>query len=155
MRAHGAGLAEPTPAIGCILRQFAAIRGGFHCPSFTMLDDPFLWSSEMSKMPFLRVGLLLAPVIAGHPLPESGAGAIDYTIQVENTMGHDMDFFYSDTDSTEHSLGTIPPYLKQKFVIKSPARTTIVIIERGAAMGDYEMKKTLELVADSVVTVAF
>lgn len=109
----------------------------------------------MLKVSLLYYSLLIAPVVTGLPAPEPAAAVVDYTIQVENTMGHDMDFFYSDTDSTEHSLGTIPPYLKQKFIIKSPARTTIVIIERGAAMGDYEMKKTLELVADSVVAVVF
>lgn len=102
----------------------------------------------MARISLLCLGLLVGPVIA-IPLD------IDYTIQVENTMGHEMDFFYADNDSTEHTLGTIPPYLAQKFVIKSPARTAITIIERGAAMGDYEMRKDLILVADSVVTVSF
>jgi hypothetical protein len=109
-----------------------------------------------------RISLLCLCLLAG-PFLSTGRnavlvpalGAIDYTIQIENTMGHEMDFFYSDTDSTEQVLGTIPPYLAQKFVIKSPARTSIVIIERGSAMGDYEMRKTIELVADSVVAVAF
>jgi hypothetical protein len=89
----------------------------------------------------------------GHRAPERAAPEIDYTIQVENTMGHDMDFFYN--DSTEHMLGSIPPYLHQKFVIKSPARTSVVIIERGNAMPSYEMTKPLSLVADSVVAVTF
>lgn len=109
----------------------------------------------MPKIALLCVGLLIAPVMAGQPASKLKAHLIDYTIQVENTMGHEMDFSYSDTDSTEHTLGTIPPYLRQKFLIKSPVRTTIVVIERGAAMGDYEMKKELVLVADSVVAVAF
>jgi hypothetical protein len=112
----------------------------------------------MPRTSLLCLGVLLVPALASVPnaAPASGAiGAIDYTIQIENTMGHEMDFFYSDTDSTEHRLGVIPPFLAQKFVITSPARTSIVIIERGSAMGDYEMKKTIQLVADSVVAVAF
>ena len=109
----------------------------------------------MTRYAILSLGLLLAPGLATNPAPSAGRGATDYTIEVENTMSHEMDFSYSDADSTEHSLGTIPGYLRQKFVIKSPARTTISIIERGAAMGDYEMRKSLELVADSVVAIAF
>ena len=107
----------------------------------------------MPRISLLCVGLLIAPVAAGHQSPKPVPRAIDYTIQVENTMGHEMDFFYN--DSTEHILGTIPPYIKQKFLIKSPIRTSIDIIERGVAMGDYEMKKTIQLSADSVVSVTF
>jgi hypothetical protein len=110
----------------------------------------------MPRTSLLCLGVLLVPALASVPsAAPAAARTIDYTIQVENTMGHEMDFFYSDTDSTEHRLGVIPPFLAQKFVITSPARTSIVIIERGSAMGDYEMKKTIQLVADSVVAVAF
>jgi hypothetical protein len=104
----------------------------------------------MPRMPLLRAGLIVPVLVLLQP-----TRSVDYAIQIENTMGHEMDFFYSDTDSTEHALGTIPPYLIQKYVIKSPARTSIVIIERGSAMGDYEMKKPVDLVADSVVSVTF
>lgn len=107
----------------------------------------------MSRITLLCAGLLIAPVAAGFQSPQPTSRAIDYTIEVENTMGHQMDFFYN--DSTEHTLGTLPPYIKQKFVIKSPARTSIEIIERGTAMGDYEMKKPIQLSADSVVSVSF
>jgi hypothetical protein len=107
----------------------------------------------MPRIALLCVGLLIAPLAANHEPPAPILQVTDYTIQIENTMGHEMDFFYN--DSTEHALGTIPGYIKQKFVIKSPARTSIEIIERGVAMGDYEMKKTVELSADSVVSVAF
>jgi hypothetical protein len=109
----------------------------------------------MPKTALLCVSLLALPAFAFHQAPQPSSD-VDYTLQVENTMGHEMDFSYSDADSTEHPLGTIPGYLKQKFTIKSPARTTVAVIERGAAMGsDYEMRKTVELVADSVATVAF
>ena len=111
----------------------------------------------MFRISLFSVGLLVGPLLSTVPsaAPVPPARAIDYTIQIENTMGHEMDFLYSDTDSTEHALGTIPPYLVQKFVVRSPARTSIVIIERGSSMGDYEVKKEIELVADSVVSVAF
>ena len=112
----------------------------------------------MPRISLLCIGLLVAPGLAGRMTSAATPlhGAIDYSIQIENTMGHEMDFFYSDNDSTEHTLGTIPPYQTQLFTIKSPARTSIVIIELGAAMGaEYDMRKTVELVADSVVSVAF
>src|SRR5215217_8008738 len=103
----------------------------------------------MPRISLFALGLVIAPALAVLP-SNTAPGTADYTIQVENTMGHDMDFFYSDADSTEHTLGAIPGYLRVTFTIKSPARTAITVIERGAAMGtDYEMKKEVQLVDDS------
>ncbi len=106
----------------------------------------------MRKIAVLAVGLLITPVVAGVPAP-GHPSRVDYTVQITNTMSHPMDFFYRDT--TEHSLGTIPAFLSQRFVIRSPARTSVDIVERGDAMGIYEMWKTVELSADSVVAVTF
>ena len=89
------------------------------------------------------------------PAPLTPAPAVDYKVAIENSMGHEMDFYYSVADTTQHLLGTIPGYVTLEFTIKSPPSTTIVITERGAAMPGHEAQQTVVLKADSVVAVTF
>ena len=88
------------------------------------------------------------------PAPSSPPSA-DYKVAIENSMGHEMDFYYSVADTTQHLLGTVPGYITLEFTIKSPPSTTIVITERGTAMPGHEAQQTVVLKADSVVTVTF
>lgn len=97
--------------------------------------------------------LLLTLGIA--PLDPPAASPLDYKIAIENGMGHEMDFYYSAVDTTQHLLGTVPGYVTLEFTIKSPPSTTIVVTERGAAMPGHEAQQTVVLKADSVVTVTF
>jgi hypothetical protein len=93
-------------------------------------------------------------VLGSAPTPSS-APVIDYKVAIENTMPHEMDFYYSVVDTTKQLLGTIPGYVTQEFTIKSPPSTTIVITQMGSSMPGYEMFGTFELKADSVVKVSF
>jgi hypothetical protein len=64
----------------------------------------------MSRIALLCIGLVIVPMVAGYQWPAPSPRFTDYTFQIENTMGHEMAFFYN--DSTEHALGTIPGYIK-------------------------------------------
>ena len=94
--------------------------------------------------------LLLGMAPATSPAP-----VVDYKVAIENTMPHDMDFYYRAADTTKHLLGTIPGYVTLEFTIKSPPTTTIVITEMGSAMPGHEIDQTVVLQADSVVAVSF
>jgi hypothetical protein len=104
------------------------------------------------------VALTAAPAAGFLPLNSSSPGkpAVDYSIAIENTMGHAMDFSYSDVDTTaETPLGTVEGHEVREFVIPSPARTNIVITERGNAMPGYVARLEITLKPDSVVEVSF
>lgn len=81
----------------------------------------------------------------------------DFMISIENTMGHEMDFYYTDTsDSTaEKPLGSVPGHDIKDFTVRAPASASVTIVERGAAMPDYVARKPVILKADSLVEVAF
>jgi hypothetical protein len=89
------------------------------------------------------------------PTPSPVPPATDYKVAIENTMPHDMDFYYSAVDTTQHLLGTIPGSITLEFTIKSPPSTTIVITQRGDAMPGHEAQQTVVLKPDSVVAVTF
>lgn len=98
----------------------------------------------------LRIGVVLA-LVSSAVLPRT-----DYVVSIENTMGHEMDFYYTDGDSvTEKLLGTVPKRDIKEFTIKSPARTNILIIERGDAMPNWSDKRPVTLKADTLVEVVF
>ena len=79
----------------------------------------------MPRITLLSLGLLIAPVAGGHQSTRPQR-VTDYTLQIENTMGHEMDFSYSDADSTEHSLGSIPDSSSSNFPSsRPPARPSL------------------------------
>lgn len=89
-------------------------------------------------------------------LPAAALVKTDYVVSIENTMGHEMDFYYNDADSTvEKLLGSVPGNEVKEFVVKSPASTSITIIERGDAMPNWSDKRPVTLQADSVVELVF
>lgn len=98
----------------------------------------------------LRIGVALALIGSAAP-PRT-----DYMVSIENRMGHEMDFYYMDADSVpEKLLGSVPGNDIKEFTIQSPARTNILIIERGDAMPNWSDKRPVTLKADSLVEVVF
>ena len=106
----------------------------------------------------VAVALVTAPVAGFLPFDSASDStpAVDYVVAIENTMGHAMDFYFSDVDTTaENLLGAVPGHEFREFVIKSPARTNVVITERGDAMPGYVARLEVTLKPDIVVEVSF